>query len=167
MKYVAILLGKEMEVEIVKKGNQYCLTIENKSFTVDAFRPRPQSLAMLVEGKSYEVGLERRENNTFSVSLYNDIIDLELVDARRFQGGRQIRSSAASGPLKVTAPMPGKIVKLTVSEQMVVQEGDPLLVMEAMKMQNEIKAPKTGTVSRIQVQEGEPVSLSQTLLILE
>jgi biotin carboxyl carrier protein len=166
MKYIAVVDGEEIPVDISKQENKYYLTFKDKRFTVDAFRPTPQSLSMLVEGKSYEVGLEKRNGNV-AVYLYNDTITLELIDARKYYGTRETRSSASAGPLNVQAPMPGKIVKLTVQQNAVVQEGDALLVMEAMKMQNEIKAPKAGTVTRIHVQEGEPVSMSQTLVVLE
>ena len=167
MKYIAILNGKEIPVEITREKGQYCLTIENKSFTVDAFKPRSQSIAMLIEGKSYEVGLEKKSGNLYSVFLFNGSIDLQLIDAKKFQAAVSVRPASASGPLKIQAPMPGKIVKVTVQEKSSVKEGDSLLIMEAMKMQNELKAPKSGIISRIQVREGEPVSLSQTLMILE
>jgi biotin carboxyl carrier protein len=167
MRYIAIISGREIPVEISREKNRYCLTIENKSFTVDAFRPRSQSLAMLIEGKSYEVGLEKKNGNSFSVYLFNDTVELQLIDAKKFQAAESVRPAGASGPLKIQAPMPGKIVKVAVQEKSTVKEGDSLLIMEAMKMQNELKAPKSGTVSRIQVREGQPVSLSQTLMILE
>lgn len=167
MKYIAIINGKEITVEIRKENGQYCLTLENKSFTVDAFRPRAQSIAMLIEGRSYEVGWEKKNGNLFSVFLYNGTIDLQLIDAKKFQAAESVRPASASGPLKIQAPMPGKIIKVSVKEKSAVKEGDSLLIMEAMKMQNELKAPKSGTISRIQIREGEPVSLSQTLMILE
>lgn len=167
MKYIAFTKGKEVNVEITRKGNLYCLTIGHKRFTVDAFQPRPQSLSMLIEGKSYEVGLEQN-GDTFIVSLFDDTIELELVEARKYQAAAVgIRPAGLSGPVKIQAPMPGKIVKVTVQEKGIVKEGDSLLIMEAMKMQNELKAPKAGTVSRINVREGEPVSMLQVLMILE
>lgn len=166
MKYVAIVKGKQYLVEIVRGDGVYCLTIGNKSFTVDAFRPGPQTISMLIEGKAYEVGLEKN-GNLFSVYFFNDTIELELVDPRKFQASNTARSTETSGPFKIQAPMPGKIVKVTVQEKSAVKEGDSLLIMEAMKMQNELKAPKSGTVSKIHVKEGEPVAISQVLMVLE
>jgi biotin carboxyl carrier protein len=167
MKYIAFLKEKKFDVEIIRKGNVYCLTIGNKRFTVDAFQPRPQSLSMLIEGKSYEVGLAQN-GSTFIVSLFDDTIELQLLEARKYQAAAAgIRPVGVAGPLKIQAPMPGKIVKVIVQEKGDVKEGDSLLIIEAMKMQNELKAPKSGTVSRIDVREGEPVSMSQVLMILE
>jgi biotin carboxyl carrier protein len=166
VKYIALVKGEEIPVEITREGKSYRLTIKDKSFTVDAFQPRTQTLSLLIEGKSYEAGLVRNENR-FTVYLYNDTIELELLDARRYRAVDEVRAFSVSGPLKIQAPMPGKIVKVAVKEQAVVEEGDSLLTMEAMKMQNELKAPRSGTVSRIEVREGEAVSMSQVLVILE
>jgi acetyl/propionyl-CoA carboxylase alpha subunit len=166
MKYVAIVNGKQRAVEIARIDGGYRLTIDGKSFTVDSFRPGPQSISLLMDGQVYEVGLEKN-GHRFSVYFYDDTIELELFDARKFQASNTARSTASSGPTRIQAPMPGKIVKVVVKEQSTVKEGDSLLIMEAMKMQNELKAPKSGTVSKIHVREGEPVSISQVLLVLE
>ena len=166
MKYVALVNGKQHGVEIAEINGGYRLTIDGKSFTVDLFRPGPHCISMLIEGQAYEVGLEKNGNH-FSACFYNDTIELELVEARKFQASSTARSSGSSGPLKIHAPMPGKIVKVVVQERSTVKEGDSLLIMEAMKMQNELKAPKSGTVSRIHVKEGEAVALSQALIVLE
>jgi biotin carboxyl carrier protein len=63
--------------------------------------------------------------------------------------------------------MPGKIVRIAVTENSQVQEGDALLIMEAMKMQNELKAPRHGKVLQILVSEGAPVSSQQVLIVME
>jgi len=163
MKYVAIVNGKQRAVEIASVDGSYRLTIDGKSFTVDLFRPGPQCISMLIEGQAYEVGLGK-DGNHFSVYFYNDTIELDLFDARKFQASNTVRSSSSSGPLKILAPMPGKIVKVAVQEHSTVKEGDSLLIMEAMKMQNELKAPRDGTIGRVRVKSGETVEQKQTLL---
>jgi biotin carboxyl carrier protein len=167
MKFVALVRNKQIDVEIIKEHNRYRLTIGNKSFSVDAFRPASQQLSMLIDGKSYEAGLEKKNGNSFVIYLFNDTIELSLIDAKKFHAADNVERAGSSGPLKIQAPMPGKIVKVTVQEKSTVKEGDSLLIMEAMKMQNELKAPKSGRISRIHVKEGEPVSSSQILMILE
>jgi biotin carboxyl carrier protein len=166
MKYVAIVQGKQRTVEISQSDGLFHVTLDGKSFLVDAFRPGHQSLSMLIEGQTYEVGIAKSGSH-FSVYFYNDTIEFDLMDARKFRSSGETRSSGSSGPLKIHAPMPGKIIKVTVTEQSTVQEGDALLVIEAMKMQNELKAPKSGRVSKINVREGEAVSNSQVLLVLD
>ena len=166
MKFVALVNGKQRAIEIERADDLYRVVIDGKTFWVDAFHPSRQSVSMLINKEAYEVGIARKQNQ-FSVYFYNDTIELELIDARKFQSAATSRSSVGSGPLKIHAPMPGKIVKVAVQEQSAVKEGDALMVIEAMKMQNELKAPKSGTVSKINVKDGEAVSISQVLMVLE
>lgn len=166
MKFVGLIGKKETHIEILKENGQYHLTLNGKSFTVDAFRPGHQILSLLVDGKSFEVELEKA-GNVYSVHFYRDTINLEIYEARKFQAGGLVRKTVSDGPLKVVAPMPGKIIRVVVGENAHVNEGDPLLIMEAMKMQNELKAPKSGIVKNIHAKEGEPVSAQQVLIVLE
>lgn len=166
MKLIALIRGKPCAVEVVEKDGQYSLTLGDKSFSVDAIHPAPQTLSLLIEGKSYDLGIEKR-GHSFSVRFSNDTVDLDLFEARKYKAAELAKKPGASGPSKVVAPMPGKIVKISVRLNEAVKEGDSLLIMEAMKMQNELKAPRSGTVKQIQVKEGEPVSPLQILMVLE
>jgi biotin carboxyl carrier protein len=166
MKLMAVVGGKNIPLEIVRKEGRYCLTLAGKTLSVDAVRPDSQTLSLLVEGESYEVWLERT-GNTLSVHFYNDTIELDIFEARKFKATEIARRSGPSGPVKVLSPMPGKIVKIAVTENSPVTEGAPLLIMEAMKMQNELKAPRSGTVKQVYVKEGEPVLQQQELVLLE
>ncbi len=166
MKLVAVLRGNAIPVEVVRTDGSYSLTLNGKTFSVNAVRTGQQSLSLLVEGKSYEVGLEKSDNR-YSVYFFDDTVYLDLYEARKYRATELAKKSVQAGPLKVVAPMPGKIVKITVGENQPVAEGEPLLIMEAMKMQNELKAPRAGIVRQIQAREGEPVAPQQVLLILE
>lgn len=166
MKFMAVLRGKTIPIDVVKTDGVFHLTLEDKTFTVNAVQPTRQTCSLIVDGRSYEVGLEKRET-FYSVYFYNDTVELELVEARKFKAYELTKKSLPAGPLKITAPMPGKIVKITVQVNGQVSEGDALLVMEAMKMQNELKAPRSGKIKQIQVQAGDAVSAQQTLVILE
>jgi biotin carboxyl carrier protein len=166
MKFIAVLRGKSIPLEITRTDGEYSLTFDGKTFTVNAVRTGLQSLSLLVEGKSHEVGLEK-SGNRYSIYFYDDTVYLELYEARKYKVIELAKKSVPVGQLKVVAPMPGKIVKITAAENQPVAEGKPLLIMEAMKMQNELKAPRAGIVRQIHVKEGEPVSPQQVLLILE
>lgn len=166
MKFVAVCEGKQVPMEVLKRDGVYYLTLGEKSFTVDAIQQDRQFLSLLVAGKSYKAGIEKR-GNSFSIYFYNDTIELDLFEARKFRAAEVTKKSHPSGPLNVLSPMPGKIVKIAVSEQSPVKEGDSLLIMEAMKMQNELKAPKSGIVKQVYVKEGEPVLQQQILIVLE
>ena len=166
MKFVAIHKGKQMEVEIERKNGIYRLTCDGKSFNVDAVRTNQNNFSLLVGEKSYEVTVENQGAN-FSVYFYNGTIHLELHDARKFGASAITKKNAHGGAHEIVAPMPGKIIKVAVAKDGQVKEGDPLLIMEAMKMQNELKAPAAGTVKSVNVKEGEAVSSQQVLMVLE
>jgi biotin carboxyl carrier protein len=166
MKFVGVFRGEAISLEIVKQNGTYEIELPERSFTVDAVRPNPQSLSLLVESKSYEIGLEKKGDH-YSVYFFSDTIELDLYEARKFKATEVTKRAVTTGPQKLSAPMPGKIVKVMIALQQTVQEGQPLLIMEAMKMQNELKAPKSGSVKRIEIREGDTVSSQQTLLVIE
>src|SRR3990172_5568225 len=115
MKFIALIDGEQVPIEVVKTDGQYRLTLEENSFTVDAIRPNEQSLSMLIDGRSYEVALEKNGSRIW-VYFYNDTIQLELFDARKFRATELTKKSGPAGPLKILAPMPGKIIRITVAE---------------------------------------------------
>ena len=166
MKFVALIQKKQIPVEVIEQNGNFRLTIGEKTFTVNAIRPDPQFFSLLVEGESYEVALEKRDSN-FEAHFHNGTISFELVEARKFKASELAKKSVPVGPLKIHAPMPGKIVKIAVTENTEIKEGDALLIMEAMKMQNELKAPRTGKVLQILISEGAPVSSQQVLIVME
>src|SRR5262245_12195175 len=134
MKLIAVLRKQPIPVEVVRTNGEYSLTLNGKTFSVNAVRPTQQSLSLMVEGKSYEVGLEKN-GSRYSVYFYNDTICLDLFEARKYKATELAKKTVSAGPLQVVAPMPGKIVKITAVENQSVAEGEPLLIMEAMKMQ--------------------------------
>ncbi len=90
---------------------------------------------------------------------------ISVADARD-RSGRQ-KKVAAAGPIQVRAQMPGRVIKLLVQKGAAVKAGQGLIVVEAMKMQNEMKSPKDGVVSKINVSEGDTVAAGQALLVVE
>lgn len=166
MKLVAVLRGKTIPIEVSRTNSTYSLTINDKTFSVNSVRTGQQSFSLLVEGKSYEVGLEKQEHR-YSIYFYNDTVYLDLYEARKFKATALGKKSISAGPLTIVAPMPGKIMKIIAQENKAIAEGDPLLIMEAMKMQNELKAPRAGKVRQIHIQEGDAVSAQQILITME
>ena len=90
----------------------------------------------------------------------------EVRDPRSLRN-RRADAETAHGPRKLTAPMPGKVVRLLVQEKEEIEQGQGLLVMEAMKMQNELKSPKKGVVQKILAAEGANVNAGDVLAIVE
>ncbi len=121
--------------------------------------------ARLDDGRSVEAYVERRDGRT-TVWLDGSVYELDLVDeraARRRRGG----AADLGGPQTVKAPMPGKVVKLLVAVGDRVEVGQGVVVVEAMKMENELRAPAAGVVKALPVAEGTPVESGTALVVLE
>lgn len=131
---------------------------------VDAVLARPDVLSLRIGNQAYEVKHELSAG-TVQISVGSQCFTAEVCDPRSFRS--RSRSDDDHGPRKLTAPMPGKVVRVLVSAGVEVEAGTGVLVVEAMKMQNEIKSPKKGTVQRILVGEGSAVNAGDILAIVE
>ncbi|MGH9565191.1 MAG: biotin/lipoyl-containing protein [Candidatus Angelobacter sp.] len=124
-----------------------------------------ETISLIYRGKSFEV---RRESSSEGVRIWinGDSYAVEVNDPRSFRG-RKRRSESEAGPRKLIAPMPGKVVRILVKDSSEVEAGQGIMVIEAMKMQNEIKSPKKGIVQKIMVQRGASVNAGDLLAIVQ
>jgi biotin carboxyl carrier protein len=124
----------------------------------------PGVYSVLVDGRSYEARVEQAEGGV-AVFIDGYRFEIEVRDPRR--RSRQTARRELAGSLNVVAPMPGKIVRLLVAAGDTVTAGQGLLVVEAMKMQNEVKAPKAGRVVSVAAREGATAAAGDILAIIE
>ena len=163
-----LLLGKESQVvELLHQDGATTLVWEGRSHAIDILELEPGCYSILMDGRSVEVRLDpakspEPEAHAYRAMLYDGAYEFALVDPRRALLTGAAGAGAGGGTL--SAPMPGKVVKLLVSSGDPVQEGQTLLVMEAMKMQNELKASSAGTVATVHVQEGATVETGAALI---
>ena len=155
--------GRTVRAEVRGADGAYTVLLDGRPITVDAREAGPHVLSLIVNGRSHEVGIERREGG-YRVALRGQVLDVGLVEAAR--GGVAPRK-AGGGPERVQAPMPGKLVRVLVSPGDEVGAGQGLVVMEAMKMENEIRAPRAGRVKEAPVREGQAVETGTLLVLLE
>ena len=163
-----LILGKDQQdVELFHQDGVTTLVWEGQSQTIDILELESGCYSILLDGRSVEVRLDQAkspdpEAHAYNAMLYDGAYHFALVDPRRAlltgDGG------AGGGGGVLLSPMPGKIVKLLVKAGDQVQEGQTLLVMEAMKMQNELKTSTSGTVMTVHVQEGATVETGATLV---
>jgi biotin carboxyl carrier protein len=124
----------------------------------------PGVYSVLLNDTSYEIRLI--ESSPGLIAEAGGLrFQVEIRDPRDTSGGA--RASIASGRQSVTAPMPGKVIRVLVNAGDVVEAGQGLVVVEAMKMQNEVKAKRPGGVSEVRAKAGDTVNAGDTLLILE
>ena len=144
-------------------GIRYGITMDDgEEFEVDAVRPVADVISLVHQGKSWEAGLVETEHG-FEVEVVGIRHELDVMDPRK----KALRMADGAGQNVVKTQMPGRIVRILVAAGDVVDEGDSLIVVEAMKMENELKATSAGTVSKICVSEGEQVQARTTLIELE
>lgn len=165
MKYIASIVGKEYEIEILSETR---VLINGVARQVDLKALRQQlTFSLLVDGKSYETNIYQ-DNSTWEVLLRGRQFSVEVEDERE----RRLRLaagevSAVRGKFVLTAPMPGLVIAIQVAVGDQVSQGDVLVILESMKMQNELTAPHDGTVTRINARINGNVERKENLLILE
>ena len=146
--------------ETASGGIRYGVTIgDGAEVEVDAVRPVDDVLSLVHKGRSWEAGLVEIEHG-FEVEVLGIRHELEVVDPRR----KALRMADAARDNAVKTQMPGRVIRLLVSEGDEVVEGQPVVVLEAMKMENELKSPCTGTVSRVCASEGDQVQARSVLI---
>ena len=164
MIYDILVDGASHQIEVNREGNQLLCRVDGRVFEVDAALVRPEILSLRIGSRSYEARHERTINGT-QVWVGTTPFAVEVRDPRSLRG----RSGAADdqGPKKLTAPMPGKVVRVLVREGDAVEAGTGLVVVEAMKMQNEIKSPKKGTVQKVLASVDAAVNAGDVLVVVE
>jgi biotin carboxyl carrier protein len=169
MKRTLLVGSTSQEVELLRQDGATTLVWEGEAHPVDILEVEPGCYSILLDGRSVEVRLDAAksqdpEAHAYRATLYSGACEFALADPRRALLGGAGGAGSAGGVL--VSPMPGKVVKLLVKPGDAVLEGQTLLVMEAMKMQNELKASSAGTVATVHVQEGATVETGTSLITL-
>jgi biotin carboxyl carrier protein len=164
MTYDIAIDGKNYRLDLNRAEGRWSCRLDGREVEVDAVLARPDVLSLRIGNQAYEVKCERVAGE-MNVWVGSARFSAEVRDPRSLRG--RVRALDEDGPRKLTAPMPGKIVRVLVNVGEEVEAGAGVLVVEAMKMQNEIKSPKKGTIRRILVGEGAAVNAGDVLAIVE
>jgi biotin carboxyl carrier protein len=163
MIFEAAVDGRTLKVEVRGKSGRYTVILDDRPLDVDVVETGSHFLSLLIGGRSYEVGLLTTPRG-YTVVLDHEVLEVELQDASR---GALPRARAESGLAHVTAPMPGKLVRVLVEAGQDVEAGQGLVVVEAMKMENELRATRAGRVKELLVREGQAVETGALLVVVE
>jgi len=166
VKYEVFLDGAKRVVELVEAGGRYEISIDGKKLDADAVEVAPNTYSILLEGESHQIRVAPRPDGTLTLHTGLAEYRAEVADPRSWRGRRH-GALEAEGRQPVAAPMPGKVVRMLVAEGDRVEAGQGLVVVEAMKMQNEIRSPKSGKVEKLLAREGQPVNAGEVLLWVE
>ena len=162
MKYITTVNDHEYTIEILDEAH---ISIDGIEYEIDFERVGNQPVYSLVlGGQSFEAHVYSEEDQ-WQVLLRGDQYNAVVEDERE----RRLRVQFEGGPTehgeyRLKAPMPGLVIAIPVAEGQEIEKGDVLLILESMKMQNELKAPRAGKISRVRVTAGERVEQKQTLL---
>jgi biotin carboxyl carrier protein len=145
------------------------IRVRGREFPANARLLQPGVLSLLFDHRSYLCIVDQEPGGDPDVSALriNSSRHLYRLDDPRSLRGRRARSSGSAGPLSVLASMPGRVIRVLVQPGDPVEENQALLVIEAMKMQNELKSSKAGRVAELRVAPGQAVAAGQVLAIVE
>lgn len=164
MIYDVSIDGKNHRLELNRSDGRWTCRLEGREVEVDAVLARPDVLSLRIGNQAYEIKCER-VGSELHLWVGSVRFAAEVRDPRSLRG--RTRAADDHGPKKLIAPMPGKVVRVLAREGEIVDSGAGILVVEAMKMQNEIKSPKKGTIQKVLVREGAPVNAGDVLAIVD
>jgi len=166
MTYDVVVDGKTHRLDLTRGDKTWLCKVDDQEIEVDAALTARDVMSVLVGGKAYEVKRERSLQGELHLVIGSARYAVDVQDPRSLRT-RRAADGAEAGPQKLTAPMPGKIVRILVAVGDEVKAGQGIIVMEAMKMQNELKSPKDGKVQKILTSEGSTVNPGDTLAVIE
>ena len=154
--------GVSRSVELARNGSGWSISLDGTALDADVAEVAPNTFSVLLNGESHEVRVAPMPGGGVKLHTGTAEYEAEVVDSRAWRGRRH-GALEAEGRQHVAAPMPGKVVRILVSAGGAVKAGQGIIVVEAMKMQNEIRSPKSGRVERLLVREGQAVNAGETL----
>jgi biotin carboxyl carrier protein len=165
--WVAGVDGREVAVSVVEAGSRWSMLIgppEGGHYELPEGGHYEPNVVPAFRRTSYDVAFEPVAAGELIVHVNGATVPVTVLDRRRRRGGRSGASDAR--PRAIVAPMPGRIVKVLVTPGATVRARQPLVVVEAMKMENELRAPRDGVVEEVRVSDGLLVEANAVLLVL-
>ena len=168
MKVEAIINKRKAEIELISKvQNHYKIKVNNKTFDFDIITIGNGSYSIIYNNNSWDLEAAKSSGfNTYTVYKFGQSFKVEIEDAlSKYKKNKDLGLQADNN--NIIAPMPGKIVKVLVTEGQKVKIGDTILIISAMKMESEYKVKQDSTVQDILVSEGDTIEGHQPLVIVE
>jgi biotin carboxyl carrier protein len=155
--------GRAMSVDLARVDDRWSMLVRPAEAETD---PQPHETdSMGLRGDSYEIAIEPQGRGRHFVHVDGHVVPVTVLAPGRERAGSGTAANA-TGPIAIVSPMPGRIVKVLVTpgEAVVARQG--LVVVEAMKMENELRAPRAGIVAEVRVREGAPVEANVVLVVI-
>ena len=168
MKLTAELDNETHAVEIRRDGLNLSAVVDGRVYELEASEPEPNIYLFKHDNKIHQIFVSPNEKagEPFAVNAGNQNFEIKIYDPKRLRGSKSAGESA-DGASEIKTAMPGKLVRILVEVGAEISKGDGVLIVEAMKMQNEMKAPKDGIVKEIRFAEGATVNAGDVLAVIE
>ncbi|MCB9421488.1 MAG: biotin attachment protein [Ardenticatenaceae bacterium] len=164
MKYIATVNEQEIEIEV---GQDREITVNGERYDID-FHQLPDGglVSLLLNNLSYEAVVEARED-VWDVLLRGELYSVTVQDERAYRLAKaRGADTTVHGEAVIKSPMPGIIIAAPAAEGSYVHKGDKIIILESMKMENELRSPRDGIVTRVQVKPGDGVEKGQVLAVI-
>jgi biotin carboxyl carrier protein len=167
MAFIAKLGDQSYTVEIEENGKSvYRISVDGNEFLVDGKKTGRTNFSLIVDNRSFEIEVDNTDDE-YRVLVDGRNYRIHLVDERRVRVGAVQSGLQLQGRQMVSVPMPGKIIAVLVAIGDAVEMGQGLVIVEAMKMENEVRSPISGEVKEIKVKPGDTVEGGALLVIVE
>ncbi|MGH7766556.1 MAG: biotin/lipoyl-containing protein [Candidatus Binatia bacterium] len=167
MAFIARLGEKTYTVEIEEIGKSlYRVAVDGSEFVVDGKKIGLSNYSLIVDNRSFEVDVDIMEDE-YRVLVDGRSYHINLLDERRMRVGGLQAGIQLQGRQNVSVPMPGKVIAVLVSEGDKVERGQGLVIVEAMKMENEVRCPIDGEVKEVRVKTGDALEAGAVLAVVE
>src|SRR5436190_20378952 len=168
MKILATISDSQFDVEVRQQPSRVLATVEGHSYDLELARASGHDFLIFKEGQVFDCRVDGPLSSgaTVSVTIGANRYDITLVDPKRLRSALGA-GAPGEGAARIVAPMPGKVVRVLVEAGQQVEPGQGIVVVEAMKMQNEMKAPKAGAVVSVNVEVGATVNGGDLLAVIE
>ncbi len=163
MRYVTTINGQKFDIEITNDGN---LLVNGEKRDVNFLALGPSQYSVIMQTKSHEVVVDER-NGEVEVLMGGRLFTGKVLDERaQLLSMRRGGTVADTGEISIKSPMPGLIAAIPVTEGQAVKAGETVIILESMKMQNELKTPRDGVVARVSVQPQQSVEQGKVLVTI-
>ena len=168
MKLIAEINDEKHEIAFKQTGERLTADIDGRIYELEASEVEPNVFLLKHENKIYQIFVSPKQNpqEPFSVFVGNYNFEIKIFDPKRLRDATDA-AGGTDGTVEIKTAMPGKIVRVLVEAGAEIKKGEGVIIVEAMKMQNEMKSPKDGIVKEIRFAEGETANAGDVLAIIE
>jgi len=166
MKLQAEIDGKTSKVEVRRDGERVFAHVDDRVYELEASEPEPGVFLLKHNGRVFNAFAFKKPDGTSEVTVNGKSFHVQIIDPKRLRGSGG-NESHDHGLAEIKTAMPGKVVRILTSVGETVEKGSGVIVVEAMKMQNELRSPKDGVIKEIRVSDGATVNAGDVLMVIE